>query len=60
MIGGFFLTRQDLSFYSYLSNSQPTIFETITMEGLNDAGVVNVFQHSAREITKVSFAFMHK
>ena len=27
------------------------------MEGLNDAGVKNVFQHLAGEITKVSFAF---
>ena len=29
----------------------------MTMEGLNDAGVKNVFQHLAREITEVSFAF---
>ena len=27
------------------------------MEGLNDAGVGNVFQHLTGEITKVSFAF---
>ena len=27
------------------------------MEGLNDAGVKNVFQHLAAKITKVSFAF---
>ena len=27
------------------------------MEGLNDAGVKNVFQHLAWEITEVSFAF---
>ena len=27
------------------------------MEGLNDAGVENVFQHLAEEITEVSFAF---
>ena len=27
------------------------------MEGLNDAGVENVFQHSAGEITEVLFAF---
>ena len=26
------------------------------MEGLNDAGVKNVFQHLARKITEVSFA----
>ena len=29
----------------------------MTMEGLNDAGVKNVFQHFAWEITEVSFAF---
>ena len=27
------------------------------MEGLNDAGVENVFQHLAGKITEVSFAF---
>ena len=27
------------------------------MEGLNDAGVKNVFQHLAGKITEVSFAF---
>ena len=27
------------------------------MEGLNDAGVENVFQHCAGKITEVSFAF---
>ena len=46
-----------MSFYSYLSNSQLTIFKLITMEGLNDAGVKNVFPHLAGEITEVSFAF---
>ena len=27
------------------------------MEGMNDAGVENMFQHLARKITEVSFAF---
>ena len=57
MIGGFSLTRLALSFYSYLRNSQLPYLKLITMEGLNDAGVKNAFQHLAGEITKVSFAF---
>ena len=47
-----------MSFYSYLSNSQLTIFlKSITMAVLNEAGAENVFKHLAREITEVSFAF---
>ena len=47
-----------MSFYSYLSDSQLTIFlKSITMAVLNEAGAENVFKHLAREITEVSFAF---
>ena len=45
-----------MSLYSYLSNSQLTTFEII-MEVLKGAGVGNLFQHLAGEITEVSFAF---
>ena len=47
-----------MSFYSYLSNSQLTIFlKSITMAVLNDADVEDVLQHLAGKISEVSFAF---